>query len=76
MKAAPEVGAIVADMATVSPEPLAVGHICTEAAEVITGLHPLTEPLETLAQSGRELIAEAAAALRQAANLITPCPSL
>ncbi len=76
LKAAPEVAAVVGDMAAVSGEPLAVGHICGEAEDVIAEAPPLAGPLRDLARAARELIPEAAAALRQAAHLLAPCPSL
>ncbi len=76
LKAAPEVAAVVADMAEVFAEPRAVGLICTEAAEVIAEPHPLAGPLQELAGAGRDLIAEAAAALRAQAGEFAACPAL
>ncbi len=73
LKAAPDVAAVVADMARIDPEPLAVRQICYEAAEVITTPDPLAEPLQALASTRRELIPDAAAALHRAACALTPC---
>ncbi len=74
--AAPEVAAIVADMARVSPQPLAVQHICYEAAKVIPDAHPLAVPLGGLAGACEEGILDASATLRQAASSIVSCPGL
>lgn len=74
--AAPEVAAIVADMARVSPQPLAVRHLCWEAAKVIPGAHPLAEPLGGLAGASQEGILDASLALRQAASATVSCPGL
>ncbi len=76
LQAAPEIAAIVADMAEVSADPTAVGVICTEAAEVINDPHPLTEALQALAGAARELIPGAAATLRQEASQLAACPAL
>ncbi len=76
LKAAPEVAAVVADMAEVFAEPRAVGLICTEAAEVVAEPHPLAGPLQELAGAGRELIPEAAGALRAQAGEFAACPAL
>ena len=76
LRAAPEVGALVADMARMSRKPLAVRQICHEAAEIITKGHPLVEPLHALARAAKDLIPEAAAALRREASAIAPCPAL
>ncbi len=76
LKAAPEVAAVVADMALVSGQLPAVRHICNEAAEVIVDPHPLRKPLDVLAGATREMIPESAAALRQAAVVLAPCPAL
>ncbi len=76
MQAGVEVAAVVADMAQLSAEPIAVRLLCDEAAEVIAAPHPLTRPLKTLAAAARELIPEAAAALRAAAGRLATCPAL
>ena len=76
LEAAPELAAIVGDMAEVSPEPAAVRLICGEAAGVITAGHALLDPLRALAASARDMIPEAAAALKQAASRLAPCPAL
>ena len=76
LKAAPEIAAITADMAQISPQPLAVRHLCYEAAEVITAPHPLTGYLRTLESAAEEEIPTAAAALREAATRLAPCPAL
>ena len=76
LEAAPEVAAVVADMARVSPQPFAVKHICFEAGKVIAGTHPLAEPLGSLASASREGIHEASSMLWQAAAAIVPCPQL
>ncbi len=76
LKAAPEVAAVVADMAEVFTEPRALVLICAEAAEVIAEPHPLAEPLQVLAGTARELIPEAAAALRARAGQLAACPAL
>ncbi len=76
LQAAPEVAAIIADMARVSPQPLAIRQICFEAAAIITGRHPLTRPLATLARAAQHLIPEAAAELRRVACSLAPCPML
>lgn len=76
MKAAPEVAAIVADMAGVSQQPMAVRSICLEAAEVIEDHHPLAEPLEALTRAAADVIPRAAAVLRHAAHQLSLCPSL
>ncbi len=76
MKAVPEVAAIVADMAGISPQPMAVRSICLEAAEVIEDHHPLAEPLEALTRAAGDFIPRAAAVLRQAAQQLSPCPSM
>ncbi len=76
LEVAPEVAAIIADMARVDPEPLAIRHICQQAAKVITGHHPLTRPLRALARAAKQVIPEAAAALREEAARLAPCPAL
>ncbi len=76
LQAAPEVAAIIADMARVAPQPLAIRQICHEASEVITGRHPLTRPLRALARATEELIPKTAAALRREACTLAPCPAL
>ncbi len=55
---------------------VAVDLICTEAAEVIAEPHPLAAPLRELAGAARELIPEAAAALRAQASQLAACPAL
>ncbi len=72
LEAAPEVAAIIADMARVNPEPVAIRLICREAAQLITGRHPLTKPLRALARAAKQVIPEAAAALREEAARLTP----
>ncbi len=75
MEAAAELAGLVADMARVSPEPIAVRLICDEASEVI--VHgPLRRRLESLATAAREMIPQAAAALRDAASRRAPCPAI
>ena len=76
LKAAPEIAAVTADMAQISPQPLAVRHLCYEAAEVITAPHILAEHLRTLESATQEEIPAAAAALREAAVRLAPCPAL
>jgi tetratricopeptide (TPR) repeat protein len=76
LKAAPEIAAVVADMARVSPLPLAVRHICSEAALVITATHPLREPLRALAHASHEMIPNTAATLWEASVALAPCPAL
>ncbi len=76
LEAAPEVAAIVADMARVSPEPMAVRCICREAEDVIATRRPLRQPLRALASAARDMIPEAAAALKEAASKLAPCPAL
>jgi tetratricopeptide (TPR) repeat protein len=76
MKAAPEVAAVIADMAAVFAEPTIIGVICTEAAGVIADPHPLAEPLQALAGASREQIPAAAIALRQEASQLAACPTL
>ena len=76
LQAAPEVAAIIADMARVSPKPLAIRQICYEAGKLITGRHPLTQPLRALARAATDVIPEAAVALREEAGRLTPCPAL
>ncbi len=76
LEAAPEVAAIIADMARVDPEPLAIRHICQEATQVINGRHPLTRPLRALSRAAREVIPKAAAALREEAGRLASCPAL
>lgn len=76
LRAAPEVAAIVADMARVAPEPPAVRHICGEATTVVSASRTLTEPLGNLALAPRELIPDASAALREAASRLANCPAL
>ena len=76
LETAPEVAAIVADMARVSNKPPAVRSICNESAPVITSVQTLREPLAILALAARETIPEAAAALRQAACQLAPCPAV
>ena len=76
LKAAPEIAAIIADMAQVSPQPLAVRHLCYEAAEVVTAPHMLAQHLRTLKDAAQEEIPAAAATLRQAAARLAPCPAL
>ncbi len=76
LEAASEVAAIIADMARVSQEPVAIREACYAAAEVITGRHPLAQPLRALARAAKQVIPEAAAALREEAARLTPCPAL
>ncbi len=76
LKAAPEVAAVVADMAEVFAEPQSVAVICTEAADLIAEPHPLADPLQGLAGATPELIPEAAAVLRQQAVQLAFCPAL
>ncbi len=76
LELAPEVAAIIADMARVDPEPLAIRHLCQEATQVITGRHPLTRPLRAPARAAREVIPKAAAALREEAGTLASCPAL
>ncbi len=74
LKAVPEVMAIIADMARVSPEPLAVHRVCYLAAPLIPRSHPLARPLLDLGGAGAAAIPEAAAHLRAAAS--DGCPAL
>lgn len=76
MEAAPEVAALVADMARVSSQPPTIRMLCDEVAALIAAPHPLTAPLQTLAGAAREMIPEAAAALRAAASRLAPCPAM
>ncbi len=76
MEAAPEVAAIIADMAQLEAEPQMVRHICSEAEEIIAEPDPLWQPLQALSRAAREMIPEAAAALRQAADPLSSCPVL
>ena len=76
LRAAPEVAAIVADMARIAAEPQAVRHICYEAAAVISAPHPLSEPLGDLALAPPETIPTASAALRDAAGRLAAFPAL
>ncbi len=76
LEAAPEVAAIVADMARVAQQPFAIRQLCLEAAGLITGCHPLKRPLQDLARAARERIPEAAEALRREACAIARCPEL
>ncbi len=76
MKAAPEVAAIVADMARLEAEPHVVRHMCSEAEALIAEPDPLWQPLRALARAAREMIPEAAATLRQAADQLSSCPAL
>ncbi len=76
LQAASEVAAITADMARVSQQPVAIREICYEAARLIAGRHPLTQPLRALARAARQAIPEAAAALREEAGRLAPCPTL
>ena len=76
LKAAPEVAAIIADMARVAPQPFAVQHLCYEARKVIPGAHPLAEPLRGLAGASQEAIRELSVTLRQAAVALAPFPAL
>ncbi len=76
VNAAPEVAAITADMARANPEPLAIRQLCFEAREVISGRHPLTKALRGLARAAKDVIPDAAAALREEAGRLTPCLAL
>ncbi len=76
LRAAPEVAAIIADMARADPEPLAVRHICDEASAVIVAPHALSEPLGALATAAPALIPQAATALRDAADRLAAMPAL
>ncbi len=76
LEAAPELAAIVADMARIGAEPPAVRHICSEAATVISVPHPLAGPLGELAVAPRETIPIASAALHEAASRLAVCPVL
>ncbi len=76
LDAAPEVAGITADMARVLPQPHAIRQLCHEAARIISGRHPLTEPLQALALSAPEWLSESAAALRREAAKLAPCPAL
>ncbi len=76
LEAAPEVAAVVADMARVSQQPNAIRQICREATGVLAGRHPLRRPLRALGRAARELIPEAAAALRREACTLAPCLAL
>ncbi len=76
LAAAPEVAAIVADMARVSPQPTAIREICHEAAALLAGGDPLRHSLCALGLAARELIPEAAAALRRQACTLAPCLAL
>ncbi len=76
LELAPEVAAIIGDMARIDPEPFAIRHLCQEAAQVIAGRHPLTRPLRALACAAREVIPQAAAALREEAGRLASCPAL
>jgi len=76
LEAAPELAAVVADMARISQKPPAVQHICSEAADVITAHHGLARPFRDLVAAAREMIPEAAAALKAAASQLAPCPAL
>ncbi|MCP4660304.1 MAG: hypothetical protein GY856_33300 [bacterium] len=76
LRVAPEVAAITADMARISPQPRAIRHLCHEAGKVIVASHPLAEPLRAVASAAQEAIPAAAAALRKAASGLALCPSL
>ena len=76
MKTAPEVAAVVAEMAEVANQVMAVRHISLEAAKVIRGKHPLGPPLRTLIRASSESLSQAAAALKTAAHGHASCPSL
>ncbi len=76
LKAAPEIAAITADMARLSPQPLAVRNLCHEAEAVIFGPHPLVEPLRAVANAAQEMIPAAATALREAASGLAHCPTI
>ncbi len=76
LEAAPEVAAITADMVRVLPQPHATRQLCHEAARIISGRHPLTGPLQVLARSAPEWLADSAAALRREASNFAPCPAL
>ncbi len=75
LHAAPEVAAIIAGRARVSPKPLAIQQICREASWLIGDRHPLAHPLRALARSAKDWIPEAAAALRRQAAMLAPCPA-
>ncbi len=76
LEAAPEVAAITADMVRVLPQPYATRQLCHEAATIISGRHPLTRPLQALAQSAPEWLEDCAAALRGEACRLAPWPAL
>ncbi len=76
LAAAPEVAAIVADMARIALKPPAVRHICGEAATVIRDPSPLNELLKELALASQETIPIASAALRAAASQQAVCLTL
>ena len=74
--AAAELAALVADMARVSPQQPAIRFLCDDVADVVAAQRSLVQPLRSLAAAAREMIPEAAAALRQAASGFAPCPAL
>ena len=63
-------------MARVAREMPAVRHICSEAADLVTAQPKLSRPFQALVSAAREMIPEAAAALKQAASQLAPCPAL
>lgn len=74
LEAAPEIAAIVADMARIAFEPPAVRHICTEATAVIGDAHPLAGPLGNLSLASRDTFQSASAELRAAASQLAQIP--
>ncbi len=67
LKAAPEVGAVIADMARISPKPLAVAYLCEQAEAVISASHPLANSLQALAEADEGSLKAAAMVLRESA---------
>ena len=76
LQAAPEVAAIVADIALLTPQPPAVRYICSEAEKAMAAGHPLMAHLRRLQLASRETIPTAAASLRKVASSLAPCPAL
>lgn len=76
LQAAPEVAAIIADLARVSPRPMAIRQFCYEAGELFTGRHPLRKSLRALARAKKDVIPKAAVALREKAGRLVACPAL
>jgi len=74
LNAAPEVGAITADMAQIASLPRAVTHMCHEAGRAIPPYHPLASPLRHLRDAKPPQIPTAAGVLRDAAGRLAVCP--